>query len=127
MALTGIRRSLRTDGFSLIEVIFASALLTIGVMSVFNVMIKTNQQRTDSSAASMATVLASEKMEEYQSADFNSVVSQVEDYQSIAGFSAFRRETQVETIAGGELKKLSVIVRSQKSDKVANLATVIRR
>lgn len=100
------RALLGQQGFTLIEVVIATALLTIGIVGV-GAMLAVQAGGLSSSSSvglaaitranlvSTATMLAQEKIELTKNTSYATITSQTEDYNFITGYFNFKRVTTV--------------------------------
>jgi prepilin-type N-terminal cleavage/methylation domain-containing protein len=90
------------DGFSLVEVMVALAVLCVGFMAIAGVTAGTLRGRSFSAAVTCAAVLAQDKMEALTSASYYGLPSadstEMEDYGEIAGYPVYKRVVSVDAV-----------------------------
>lgn len=101
--ITNFRCS-RQWGFTLLEVLVAMVVLSIGLLGMAGLLIGTIHTDKVSQDMSIATVLAKTKIEELRRLAYTGLQSQTspatEDYGSIANHPRFKRETTLSSLSG---------------------------
>lgn len=127
-------KRLNSKGFSLVEVVIAIMIGTVGLMALSGILIKvmtTNRMATD---LSIATALARQKIEQIKLTDYNYVVDEEENNLDANGNvisgGKYTRITQVtENAAGFNTKTVDVTVFFSRSEtdteKKAVVSTII--
>lgn len=121
---TGVPRkpgSKNEAGFTIMEAIIATMILTFGLASIFNLMIMSTTSNTVAARATGALALATAQMETLRSTPFSSLVDspegvdtleeQTEGYfveTTIEGTGTFETRWRVQTLTSANLKFLSV-------------------
>lgn len=88
----------RLQGFTLLEVLIAMVIVSLGLLGLSAMTLSTLRGLAFSAHTTTATNLAQEKMEAIKSVDYHRVTQDrypLEDYNTIAGFSRFRREVTI--------------------------------
>ena len=98
-------------GFTLIEVLIATLVLAIGLLSLATLAGTVIRGNSFSNKMTAATTLAQEKLEDIQRQGYASASSATENYSSITGYEAYKRVTTVaaDTPAAG-MKTVTVTV-----------------
>ena len=127
-------KRLNSKGFSLVEVVIAIMIGTVGLMALSGILVKvmtTNQMATD---ITIATALARQKIEQIKLTDYNYVVNEEENNLDANGNvisgGKYTRITQVtENAAGFNTKTVDVTVYFSRSEtdteKKAVVSTII--
>ncbi len=69
-----MRRLHRNSGFTLIEIMIAIAIITIGIFGVMSLVITVMKGNTLSKRVTTATTIAQDKMEDFKRMDYDNVV-----------------------------------------------------
>lgn len=88
----------KQNGFTLLEVLIAIVILSIGLLGLSAMTISTIRGLSISEDMTTATNLAQEKMEDIKNmvyAGVSQATYPVEDYATIAGFEQFKREVEI--------------------------------
>ena len=111
----------RDAGYGLVGVIVALILLSVGVLSVSNVLTQSIAMQTISSQRTIALSIARTTMEDVRAMDPTTVVAQAEvsvDEQGVADLNGvFTKEVTV-TAAGSNLIEVTVIVTAPRSNPI---------
>ena len=83
-------------GFTLIEVMVAITLLSIGLLGMAGLTVGITRGNRLSSEVTTATALAQAKMEDIKRVGYSGATEITEDYNSIAGYPLFKRDTVVD-------------------------------
>ena len=97
-ATCGILRTQRS-GFTLIEVLIALVLISLGLMGLYTMVIGTIHGNTFSRNYMTATVLAQDQIERIVQADYTTVVAAnypAQDYNTMVGYEHFRRTVTID-------------------------------
>ncbi|XOB41994.1 MAG: type IV pilus modification PilV family protein [Candidatus Nealsonbacteria bacterium] len=100
-------------GFTLIETIIAIFILTIGILGVLNAFPLAVQIERSARMATIASQLGQAKIEENLSKSYSKVLCSddvcpdIEDYETIANFSNFKRETEITCLDGEDFSEVS--------------------
>ncbi|MFA6217746.1 MAG: prepilin-type N-terminal cleavage/methylation domain-containing protein [Candidatus Omnitrophota bacterium] len=97
----------RKNGFTLLEVLIATLLLTVGVLSIVGAFSSGIFTSGDFESVELALNLAQEKMEDIKNKTYANVASEVKS--AVSGFSAFQRQVAV-TVPQTNLKQVDVTV-----------------
>lgn len=133
----------KENGFTLVEVLIAIVILSLGMLSLASLMPTTIKSANYGKNTTMAANLAQQKIEDLDrvaSSNFDNVVDsvagsdpvngvnpdQVEDYGSIAGYTLFRRETYVTNGAGPTVNIKDVAVRVLWREGLTTHQTLLR-
>lgn len=96
-------------GFTLIEVLIAVFLLTVGIVGVMTMFPLGVQTAKSSQMASVGNFLAQEKFEQLISKSYDDPQLTpgfiIEDYGDITGFEFYKRETMVSCVRSGDLSE----------------------
>ncbi len=95
-------------GFTLIEVLVALAILTIGLLGLWSLHISATHGNAFSQRMREATSLANQKMEELRAADFNTLADGQDTLQYLA--HNYRCKWQVTNAAAPNTKQVTVTV-----------------
>lgn len=87
-------------GFTLVEAIIAIFIITIGIVAVLQLFPVSLQQQKMAEMSTVASQLGQEKIEEILSQSYEtlSTGTTTENYGTITGFSAFKRETRINCV-----------------------------
>jgi len=83
-------------GFTLIEIMVAITLLSIGLLGMAGLTVGIMRGNTLSSEVTTATALAQAKMEDIKRVGYSGATEITEDYNSIAGYPLFKRDTVID-------------------------------
>jgi len=83
-------------GFTLIEIMVAITLLSVGLLGMAGLTVGIMRGNALSSEVTTATVLAQAKMEDIKRVGYSGATEITEDYNSIAGYPLFKRDTVVD-------------------------------
>ena len=116
------------NGFTLIEVLVAMVILTVGLLGTAALIIGIINSNKLSNRISTATVLAQDKMEDIKRLGYDSAADDTEDYNSISNYPLYKRITQV--TAGNPaagMKKIVVTVYWDSDDHLVVLNTILAK
>lgn len=118
------------NGFTLIEVLMAIIVLSIGFLALASMTITAIKGNAVASKQTIATTLAQEKIEEIKDRPYGEVITATEDYDSVPNFSWARREMIViDNDPEPNMKRVDVIVSTKDSkgnDKTLVAFTVLK-
>lgn len=103
-------------GFTLIEVLIATLVLAIGLLSLATLAGTVIRGNSFSNKMTTATTLAQEKLEDIQRQGYSNASSSTENYSSIAGYSAYKRITNVATASPATGMKTVTVTVSWDAD-----------
>ena len=83
-------------GFTLIEILIALTLLAIGLLGMAGLTVGIMRGNSLSKEVTTATALAQDKMEDIKRLGYNGATAQSEGYNSIAGYTHYRRDTVID-------------------------------
>ena len=114
------------NGFSLIEVLVATAILSVGLLGMVGLTVGIISSNKVSNNITTATVLAQNMMEDMQRLGYSSIsssdVTTTEDYNSISDFPTFKRITKIDVDAPvADLKTITVTVNWYYSGKISSI------
>ena len=107
-----VRTMQSRGGFTLLEVLIAVVILSLGLLGLSAMTIATIRGLAFSEHITTATNLVQEKMEEIKSLDYISVIQAnypVEAYNTIPGFLKFRREVTINAGPIANNTKIAVV------------------
>ncbi len=114
------------SGFTLIEVLIAIAILTIGLLAISALTVGIMRGNTHSDRLTTATMLAQEKMEDISRLGYSGAIDSTEDYNSIASYPLFKRVTSIAaSTPGSNMKTSTVTVYWDSDDKSVVLQTIL--
>ncbi len=124
-----VRTMQSRGGFTLLEVLIAVVILSLGLLGLSAMTIATIRGQAFSEKMTTATNLAQEKMEEIKSSDYTNITQAsypVEDYNTIVGFSQFRREVTISNapIANNTKAAIVSVIWKRKNGGVPHDVTV---
>ena len=94
-------------GFTIIEVLVGIFILAVGIIAVLNIFPLGLQMAISAQAASTASQLAQEKMEEMVSKQYSELSfylgNNTEEYGSMAGFEKYKRTTDISCVHRDDL------------------------
>jgi prepilin-type N-terminal cleavage/methylation domain-containing protein len=83
-------------GFTLIEIMVAITLLSVGLLGMAGLTVGIMRGNALSSEVTTATALAQAKMEDFKRVGYSGATEITEDYNSIAGYPLFKRDTVID-------------------------------
>ncbi len=98
----------RNHGFTLIEILIAIVILTIGLLALVSVTVMVIKGNSLNRGITTATTLAKDQLETLKNTNYNSVASS-SGWLTVTGFSGYERSWQVTT--SGNQKKIDMEVR----------------
>jgi len=106
-----MRRVQNAKGFTLIEILIAVTLLSIGLLGMAGLTVGIIRGNALSSEVTAATALTQDRMEDIKRLGYNNAAGSSEDYNSISGYAAYRRVTTVDIDTPGVgMKTVTVTV-----------------
>lgn len=114
----------RNHGFTLIEILIAIVILTIGLLALVSVTVMVIKGNSLNRGITTATTLAKDQLETLKNTNYNSVASS-SGWLTVTGFSGYERKWQVTT--NGNQKTIVMEVRWfwLGSEKKVTLNTII--
>ncbi len=91
-----MRRAQNQRGFTLIEIMVAVALLSVGLLGMAGLTVGIMRGNSLSSQVTTATALAQAKMEDIKRVGYSGATESTEDYNSISGYPLYQRVTEVD-------------------------------
>ncbi len=91
-----MRRAQNQRGFTLIEIMVAVTLLSIGLLGMAGLTVGIMRGNALSSEVTTATALAQAKMEDIKRLGYSGVSSSAEGYSAISGYPLYRRDTVID-------------------------------
>ncbi len=83
-------------GFTLIEIMVAITLLSIGLLGMAGLTVGITRGNRLSSEVTTATALAQAKMEDIKRVGYSGATSSAEDYNAISGYALYKRDTVID-------------------------------
>lgn len=83
-------------GFTLIEIMIAVTLLSIGILGMAGLTVGIMRGNSMSNQVTTATALAQAQMEDVKRLGYNGVSDSAEAYSAITGFPLYRRDTVID-------------------------------
>ncbi len=83
-------------GFTLIEIMVAITLLSVGLLGMAGLTVGIMRGNMLSSGVTTATALAQAKMEDIKRVGYSGATEILEDYNDIAGYPLFKRDTEID-------------------------------
>lgn len=128
-------RAVSDDGFTLIEILIAMAITSIGLMGTAVLIMGISSSNLASSEVTIATTLVHDKLEYirnrgYDSAPAVGAANEDSGYNAISGYPSFRRVTSsavVGTYNTDKIKSVSVTVYWRDNNRSISLTTLITR
>ena len=120
------RANKKTGGFTLVEMVVALFLLTVGLLASSSTLVAVFKSRDFSKSLMTATNLAQKQMEDIRSTRYVNVESTLETYGDIPGYEKYRRTTIVTANADDTLKTVVVDVFCSNGQTI-RLETLISR
>ena len=106
-----MRRVQNANGFTLIEIMIAVTLLSIGLLGMAGLTVGIMRGNSLSSEVTAATALTQDKMEDIKRMGYTNAVDLTEDYNSLTGYAAYKRVTEVDIDTPGVgMKTVTVTV-----------------
>ena len=131
--MTGNNPRMDNRGFTLLEVVIAAAVLTIGFMGTAGLMILSIKSHQASLKMTTATILAQEKIERLRQAAYHGIdasgTQSIEGYKMIPDHPSFQRIVKISEIPGvSGAKTVSVTVSWKGPDRRSvQLATIVAK
>ncbi len=91
-----MRRAQNQRGFTLIEIMVAITLLSVGLLGMAGLTVGIMRGNTLSSEVTTATALAQAKMEDIKRVGYSNVEDDAEDYNAITGYPLYKRDTVID-------------------------------
>ena len=91
-----MRRIQKQRGFTLIEIMVAITLLSIGLLGMAGLTVGIMRGNSLSSQVTTATALAQAKMEDIKRIGYSGTSASAEGYNAISGYPLYRRDTVVD-------------------------------
>lgn len=117
-------------GLTLLEVLIALLMLTVGILGVGGLAVTTVQGNDAAGKLSAATVLAQDKLENARSAGYDGApaLAGTENYGTIAGATAFRRVVTIaDATPGTWMRTVTVTVEWEGGAHGVTLGSIIAR
>ena len=111
-----MRRVQNAKGFTLIEILIAVTLLTIGLLGMAGLTVGIMRGNSLSSEVTAATALTQDRMEDIKRLGYINTAGSSEAYNSILGYAAYRRVTTVDIDTPGVGMKTVTVTVYWKSD-----------
>lgn len=106
-----MRREQNAKGFTLIEILIAVTLLSIGLLGMAGLTVGIIRGNALSSEVTAATALTQDRMEDIKRLGYSNAAGSSEAYNSISGYAAYRRVTMVDIDTPGVgMKTVTVTV-----------------
>lgn len=106
-----MRRVQNAKGFTLIEILIAVTLLSIGLLGMAGLTVGIIRGNALSSEVTAATALTQDRMEDIKRLGYSNAAGSSEAYNSISGYAAYRRVTMVDIDTPGVgMKTVTVTV-----------------
>ena len=120
----------KNSGFTLIEVLIASVVLTIGLLGMIFLITTLISNNRFNNRMTTATILAQDKLEDYQrlGAALSPAVSTTvtEGYSTIAGYPLYKRVSSFSlTDPNSTMKTVTVTVYWDSNDKSVDVKTIL--
>jgi len=119
-----MRRAQNQWGFTLIEIMVAVTLLSIGLLGMAGLTVGIMRGNSLSNQVTTATALAQTKMEDIKRLGFSGVSSSEEGYSTISGYPLYRRDTVI-TLNGPGMKTVQVTVYWDADDASVSVETIL--
>jgi len=114
------------NGFTLMEVLVAMVILTVGLLGTAALIIGIINGNKLSNRISTATVLAQDKMEDIKRAGYAGAADDAEDYNTIDDYPLYKRITEVDDDDPAEgMKKITVTVSWDSNAHPVELKTIL--
>ena len=91
-----MRRIQKQRGFTLVEIMVAITLLSIGLLGMAGLTVGIMRGNSLSSQVTTATALAQAKMEDIKRIGYSGTSASAEGYNAISGYPLYRRDTVVD-------------------------------
>jgi len=112
------------SGFTLIEVLVAMVILSIGLLGTASLITGIIKGNKVSKRISTATVLAQDKMEEIKGAGYAGVADETDNYNTIDDYPLYKREVVVVPLGSG-MKTITVTVYWDSDNSSIELKTIL--
>jgi len=125
------RQGKKTDGFTLLEVLVAIVILSVGLLGMASLTVGIIKGNSFSNKVTTATTLAQEKMEDVRREGYDTVGNigdQDEDENPVTGYPEFRRITAIQGVgspAVAGLKAITVTVSWDSNNHSVELKTIL--
>ena len=119
---------LDTNGFTLIEILIATVIITIASSGIATLSVGVIQGNSFSKHLTTATVLAQDRIEQVKMISYQNVGTMVgtENYGSIANYSGYKRITSVSNdTPTSNMKTVTVVVYGNAEKLLVNLSTIL--
>ena len=91
-----MRRAQNQRGFTLIEIMVAVTLLSIGLLGMAGLTVGIMRGNTLSNRVTTATALAQARMEDLKRVGYSGASAKAEDYNAISGYPLYKRDTVID-------------------------------
>ncbi len=91
-----VRRRRYAKGFTLIEIMVAITLLSVGLLGMAGLTVGIMRGNALSSEVTTATALAQAKMEDIKRIGYSGATDDAEDYNAIAGYPLYKMDTVID-------------------------------
>ena len=91
-----IKRARNRRGFTLIEIMVAVTLLSIGLLGMAGLTVGIMRGNTLSNRVTTATALAQARMEDLKRVGYSGASASAEDYNAISGYPLYKRDTVID-------------------------------
>jgi prepilin-type N-terminal cleavage/methylation domain-containing protein len=119
MVLACTTRRRRDDGFTLVEVVAAIFLLTIGLLALGGTLSTVANRQDISQSITNMTTLANATLEQLRLEAYDSVVSTTQNYGTIPNFPDYKMVTTVTPNAADNLRTVVVVVTDRKNFQIS--------
>ena len=111
-----IKRVRNRRGFTLIEIMVAVTLLSIGLLGMAGLTVGIMRGNSLSNQVTTATALAQAKMEDIKRVGYSGATESTEDYNAISGYPLYKRATEIDVDTPDLKMKTVTITVSWNSD-----------
>ncbi len=112
------------SGFTLIEVMIAMVILTIGLLGTAALITEIIRGNQISNRVTTATTLAQDKMEEIKGSGYDSAADETDNYNTIDDYPLYKRDVVVVPLGTG-MKEITVIVYWDSDNSQVELQTIL--